>query len=73
LLVKFNDGNVAREVIIDENAPFPHDRRFKIFPYHERYGSPVIQYPPYHPRFPDWFYQQIVDQIGRRIQWIDHN
>jgi len=73
LLVKFNDGNIAREVIIDENLPFPHDRRFKIFPYHERYGSPIIQYPPYHPRFPDWFYQQIVDQIGNRMRWIDNN
>ncbi|MCL2416335.1 MAG: C69 family dipeptidase [Bacteroidales bacterium] len=72
LLVKFVDGNIAREVIRDANAPFPHDREFKVFPYSERYGSQVIQYPPYHPRFPDWFYQQTVDQIGSRIQWIDH-
>ncbi|MCL2414263.1 MAG: C69 family dipeptidase [Bacteroidales bacterium] len=73
LLIKFVDGNIAREVIRDANAPFPYDREFKIFPYSERYGSQVIQYPPYHPRFPDWFYQQIVDQIGSRIQWIDHD
>jgi dipeptidase len=67
LLLKFIDGNIKREVIRNENAPFPHDREFELFPY----GLPIPR-PPLHPRYPDWFYQQIVDQAGERLKWINH-
>ena len=67
LLIKFVDGNIARETIINENAPFPNDREFQVFPY-----GVQIQSPPLHPRFPDWFYQETVNQIGERIKWINH-
>jgi len=62
LLVKYIDGNVKKEIVHPDGK-----REFEISPY----GRPV-QMAPLHPKYPDWFYQQIVDQIGPKIKWINH-
>ena len=56
LLVKYIDGNIKRET----NGVFETNG---ICPNHTA--------PPLHPRYPDWFYQQIVDQTGDRLRYIE--
>jgi dipeptidase len=60
LLVKYLDGNIKREVEINGR------RQFEAAPY----SVPGIPISPLQPRYPDWFYQQIVDQIGNNIKYI---
>jgi dipeptidase len=58
LLVKYLDGNIKRQ---------NPDGSFQL-----RYNVKRSTPDPIHPRYPDWYYQQIVDQIGDKIKWIDH-
>jgi len=62
LLVKYIDGNIKQETVHPDGS-----REFNVEPN----GLPV-PVAPLHPRYPDWFYQQIVDQIGPKIKWINH-
>ncbi|MCL2683188.1 MAG: C69 family dipeptidase [Bacteroidales bacterium] len=60
LLVKYIDGNIKREVIKDGK------RVFEVEPY-PPYNIPVA---PLHPRYPDWFYQEIVDKAGENLRYL---
>jgi dipeptidase len=62
LLVKYTDGNIRKEINVNGRRQF------------ETNGIAPDRTPtPNQPRYPDWFYQQIVDQIGDKIKWIDHD
>jgi dipeptidase len=62
LLVKFVDGNIKREIVHPDGR-----REFEGRKYHK--GRPAD---PLHPRYPDSFYQQIIDQTGNQFKWINH-
>jgi len=61
-LVKYIDGNVKKEIVHPDGR-----REFQVEPW----GLP-IPVAPLQPRYPDWFYQQIVDQIGSKIRVVEH-
>jgi dipeptidase len=57
LLVKYIDGNIKKE----------KDGKF------ENNGiSPKLPANPLHPRYPDWFYQEIVIKAGDNLKYIEH-
>jgi dipeptidase len=56
LLVKYLDGNIKRQ---------NPDGSFQL-----RHSSPRSTPDPLTPRYPDWFYQQIVDQNGDKLKVI---
>jgi dipeptidase len=58
LLVKYIDGNIKKK------GP---DGEFLL-----RHGHPGRTVDPEHPRYPDWFYQQIVDHSGDNIRQVEH-
>jgi hypothetical protein len=57
LLVKYIDGNIKRQ---------NPDGSFQL-----RNKSRRSSADPLHPRYPDWFYQQIIDQTGDRLRLIE--
>ena len=61
LMVKYLDGNVKREVEVNGRRQFLA----------EPYTVPGIPISPIQPRYPDWFYQQIVDSFGKNIRYIE--
>ncbi|MCL2028597.1 MAG: C69 family dipeptidase [Bacteroidales bacterium] len=61
LLVKYTDGNIRRETEINGR------RQFETLD-----TAPDRTETPLQPRYPDWFYQQIVDQIGDNIKHIEY-
>ena len=56
LLVKYVDGNIKKE----KNGVFQNNGI-----------DPKMPADPLHPRYPDWFYQQIVDKAGDNLRYIE--